>query len=500
MFNEFSARNGAFIMLPTGALAKRRTDGSCCCSGCGCPPPCNSVFTNPIQSTEYRILPISHPSQIPHQIVSQAPAAFCCCGPPAQQSMWATEDILVYYIGQTTPGPLRYRYQLLTSYDGNTGQVQLTERTWDYGYNASGPATFNESQSQYPIIGGYCSGGNGNFNEFRGQFPTPTIPFACGSSQAGFTGLEGSAYSSCTVQTADYSYNTIMCAFPGLEAVKVVYKLRKFLNPNTQVCNPPSCTSACCLPEGRCRDGLTWSQCRALGGVMRLGRTCSTGKCDDPTDAGACCHPVTGGCVISKPEECEPPNVFHGVGSSCNPNPCPQPFGACCRGQQCTTATQLDCLGVGGQWLGPNSSCSPDPCKAAGGACCVHNGITWECYQVFSPGECSALGGYFTGSPDCGAINCADLYNGACCSPTSHGWFCTEVPLAACTAGTWLGPGTNCIGNPCGGGGGGLYSPPSPSSRIQVASVFDYFGPSGKPKQAGCSQCGAGSGTEGLLI
>ena len=44
----------------------------------------------------------------------------------------------------------------------------------------------------------------------------------------------------------------------------------------------------------------------------------------------------------------------------CNPNPCPQPTGACCyQDGSCQVTTQAACIG---EWMGMNTVCDPDPC------------------------------------------------------------------------------------------------------------------------------------------
>lgn len=212
-----------------------------------------------------------------------------------------------------------------------------------------------------------------------------------------------------------------------------------------------SCRQACCLPDGSCREDLSGVQCLGLGGIPNpLGTRCIDAACDSPgsRDKGACCNPITGGCVQSSPEGCVAPRVFKGIGTSCSPNPCPQPTGACCTGIggiPCIETTEANCQGPNQTWLS-GVSCSPDPCSFGGpGACCL--GASQSCVSAPDGNACVSLGGTFMGAgTSCASTQCF----GACCTPTSHGFDCNLTTAAGCTAGTFYGLGSTCTPFPCG--------------------------------------------------
>jgi len=71
---------------------------------------------------------------------------------------------------------------------------------------------------------------------------------------------------------------------------------------------------------------------------------------------GACCDPGTGNCTVTAQSDCT--GNWLGGGTVCDPNPCPQPPGACCDANgNCTMTNQADC---GGTWVG--GPCDPNPC------------------------------------------------------------------------------------------------------------------------------------------
>jgi hypothetical protein len=52
-----------------------------------------------------------------------------------------------------------------------------------------------------------------------------------------------------------------------------------------------------------------------------------------------------------------------GVDSTCQPNPCPQPVGACCFADgTCRMLSPADCGNQQGTWSGPDETCDPNPC------------------------------------------------------------------------------------------------------------------------------------------
>lgn len=83
----------------------------------------------------------------------------------------------------------------------------------------------------------------------------------------------------------------------------------------------------------------------------------------DSFPQGACCLPG-GGCVQTFAANCTAAGgSYQGDGTTCFPNPCPQPTGACCfLDGSCLQLTSGDCTAQGGTWQGAFTSCVPDPC------------------------------------------------------------------------------------------------------------------------------------------
>jgi hypothetical protein len=89
----------------------------------------------------------------------------------------------------------------------------------------------------------------------------------------------------------------------------------------------------------------------------------------DPCECGACC--INGTCDSNQTEYyCEDngvwfdekfrrAGVWQGVGTDCDPNPCPQP-GACCDGGECSQTLEENC---GGVFQGEGTTCDPNPCE-----------------------------------------------------------------------------------------------------------------------------------------
>jgi len=80
--------------------------------------------------------------------------------------------------------------------------------------------------------------------------------------------------------------------------------------------------------------------------------------------AGACCL-SDGVCVFQEPADCATlGGSYMGDGTSCFPNPCPQPLGACCLGDgtSCLELTEDDCAVQNGFWLGSSTDCMTTVC------------------------------------------------------------------------------------------------------------------------------------------
>jgi len=76
--------------------------------------------------------------------------------------------------------------------------------------------------------------------------------------------------------------------------------------------------------------------------------------------------------------------------------------GACCQGPGCTLQTSAACLALPGTYQGNGTSCSPNPCFVPTGACCANNGTCSEVSQA----ACTGAGGTYQGD---GAV-CAGTY------------------------------------------------------------------------------------------
>jgi len=90
---------------------------------------------------------------------------------------------------------------------------------------------------------------------------------------------------------------------------------------------------------------------------------------------GACCNLETGACTVLTEEECNRqtyPHLFQGADTTCDPNPCPQPPGACCYPDgHCEYVMEAQC--PTGDWR-VGVPCDPNPCRQPLGACCYPDG------------------------------------------------------------------------------------------------------------------------------
>jgi len=83
-----------------------------------------------------------------------------------------------------------------------------------------------------------------------------------------------------------------------------------------------------------------------------------------PAGAEACCT-IEGFCTIEDPAACAG-TVLTGV-TSCTPNPCAQPQGACCSALgSCQVIGQADCINQGDTFQGEATACDPNPCSGGG--------------------------------------------------------------------------------------------------------------------------------------
>jgi hypothetical protein len=170
----------------------------------------------------------------------------------------------------------------------------------------------------------------------------------------------------------------------------------------------PQPTGACCFSASSCQI-LDSATCTGFGGTY-IGNSVACGA-SAVCPLGACCLP-TGVCVAgqSQPQCTGQGGTFQGVSSSCTPNNCPQPTGACCNLSSgfCGLLTQASCASIQNTaWQGPLTTCTPtNPCTQTG-ACC--NGTA--CTVTAS----TACGGQFQGANSV----CGQTGNPTTCCPAN---------------------------------------------------------------------------------
>ncbi len=77
--------------------------------------------------------------------------------------------------------------------------------------------------------------------------------------------------------------------------------------------------------------------------------------------------------------------------------------GACCQGSSCTIQSSAACAGLGGVYQGNGTSCSPNPCYVPTGACCATSGTC----SIQTQTACLGAGGTFQGDgATCATVEC----------------------------------------------------------------------------------------------
>lgn len=122
---------------------------------------------------------------------------------------------------------------------------------------------------------------------------------------------------------------------------------------------------ACCYDDGSCAD-LSAADCNASGGTWQGSDTNCAGF-----DCGvACCYEdAVGTCIEQTRQDClDAGGLPQDFGTTCDPNPCPLPEGACCNldGSCSENVTDPDCDGA---WQGAGTHCIDIDCTHTG-ACC----------------------------------------------------------------------------------------------------------------------------------
>lgn len=176
-----------------------------------------------------------------------------------------------------------------------------------------------------------------------------------------------------------------------------------------------------------------------IGALGTLGfRTDGFAPCPDADALGACCDWV-GVCTVRARADCEARGDHFAGYRICDPNPCPQPAGACCVGGACVLTTDDFCNDRGGEYQGDGSDCTPHPCS--GTVCCLDD----QCYAVYV--DCERQGGTLVPGESCEPSPCP--LTGACCFEDES---CQVLLEGECAAreGAFLGFGRDCTPNPCG--------------------------------------------------
>ncbi len=161
--------------------------------------------------------------------------------------------------------------------------------------------------------------------------------------QALGTAYGGLGYFSCLPDQLDTltvpmaTYNTLKASGGGNVAIA--------MTPTSSM-NPTACGSS----PTTIKVTVTYS-------MAPLSQDVNSNGIPDECEHGACCFP-NGSCTAGPHAACA--GTYQGDGTTCTPNPCPQPTGACCfPNGSCTLVAQADCTG---QWQGAGTTCTPNPC------------------------------------------------------------------------------------------------------------------------------------------
>ncbi len=194
---------------------------------------------------------------------------------------------------------------------------------------------------------------------------------------------------------------------------------------------------------------------------------------------GACC--IGTSCTYGTQADCNASGgTYQGNNVLCSSYPCGgAPDGACCIAGECSVMTQSDCGNFGGSYQGDGSTCTADICDNGGCEAGYSPDCAGTCFEdtVYTDwtgdGYCDdgayVPSDYGYGGPagvpiflncdqfSCDGGDCTDCGGGgdptgACCIGTT----CSTATQADCSAagGSYLGDGSSCAGDPCGGGGG----------------------------------------------
>lgn len=196
---------------------------------------------------------------------------------------------------------------------------------------------------------------------------------------------------------------TIPIDIPVVDGEAIIVTL-EFANPTNVGIGGPNVVSDIdgCTTEGNVfflSNSSTWvDACLAIGGdlVFRLIVVCDV--------EGACCLP-DGSCELLLPNDCAAQGgQFEGQGTDCASVTCVQPEGACCLPVSggCLDLTDFDCGITGGLWQGFGTDCATFVCFPPG-ACCLQDGT---CTDIGNVIDCNLAEGTFQGV----GTTCAGLF------------------------------------------------------------------------------------------
>jgi hypothetical protein len=175
-------------------------------------------------------------------------------------------------------------------------------------------------------------------------------------------------------------------------------------------------------------------------GVLGLGGGAVGYNPNSPLPVGTCCL-TDGTCDVTIQPECRGTWTW-AISHFCDPNPCPQPTGACCNQTTgtCSVMTQAACQL---SWMGPDVPCNTVTCQvtAPAGSCCLSNGSCSVTVQA----ACAAI---WTLSGTCVPNICpAPDVEGACCAAQGT---CALTMRADCEQPSqWHAEWPACEPNPC---------------------------------------------------
>ncbi|MBY0312431.1 MAG: hypothetical protein K2W85_10200 [Phycisphaerales bacterium] len=283
---------------------------------------------------------------------------------------------------------------------------------------------------------------------------------------------------------------------------------------------------ACCRADGSCALSAPAS-CTTSGDTYSGdGTVCATQVC-----TGACCNPTTGICTSTGPASCASPGVFQSVGTTCAPNPCPQPpapandecAGAivvtpgipAVNGFNNTATTGADetqsCVGdssngvwysftapAAGSWQIDTNGTGFDTVLSAFDACA---GTELDCDDDGGAGVNSLMTlslsagqsvrilvcAFGTGAGGAFTLNISTIITGACCNAGNGVCTVTSTGSAGCAAGTtYQGDNSVCAPNPC------PQPPPPANDECAAAQALSL-----NVAVAGSNAAATGDGTEG---